>query len=73
MVEATTNVRVSRIDTVSNTIVVTSNPEANVDFAYIAFDDDDDVLLEQEALLFVSMEALEKEWNSPDDALYDDL
>lgn len=74
MVEATTEIRVSHIDTVSNTIVLTSNPGANVDFAYLAFDDDDDdALVEQRSWLALSESVLAEGWDNPQDALYDEL
>jgi len=72
VVEAATEVRISGIEAVSNTIVVTTNPGANVDFAYLAFDDED-ALLEQRGWLLLSESALAKGWDNPLDAQYDDL
>lgn len=72
MVEATINIRVSRIDTINNTVVITSNPEANVNFAYLALEDED-ALTEQRGWLLLSESAFAKGWDNPLDAQYDDL
>lgn len=72
MVEATTEVRVSHINTVSNTIIATTNPGANVEFAYLALDDED-ALFEQKGWLLLSESALAKGWDNSLDAQYDDL
>lgn len=67
----TTEIRMKGIDSVK-AVMITASPSAEVDFAYIDYDQEEEHI-EKAEWLSLSEPVLARGWDNPNDAQYDDL